>query len=53
VSTWEARRTEGVARPSDHGGEVSRGRSRSFRRSKARTVPDEGLKERASSSDVS
>ena len=53
VSSRETRRTEGAARPPDRGAEVSRGRSRSFRRRKARTVPEEGLKERASNSDIS
>jgi len=45
--------TEDAARCPDRDAEVSRGRSRSARRLKARTVPDEGLKERASRSDVS
>ena len=45
--------TEGAARLPDRDAEVSRGRSRPLRRLKARTVPDEGLKERASSSGVS
>ena len=45
--------TEGVARLPDRGAEVSKGRSRPLRWLKARTVPDEGLKERASSSGVS
>src|SRR3954449_1472386 len=49
----QSRRTEGTARSPDHGAEVSRGCSRPPRRLKARTVPNEGLKERASSSDVS
>jgi hypothetical protein len=45
--------TEDVARCPDRGGEVSRGRSRPDDRLKARTVPDKGLKERASSLDIS
>jgi len=45
--------TEGAARHPDRGAEVSRGYSRTPRRPKARTVPDEGLKERASRSDTS
>jgi hypothetical protein len=53
VSSRETGRTEAAARPPDRGAEVSRGRSRPLRRLKARTVPDEGLKERASSSDIS
>ena len=53
VSCREIGRTEGAARPLDRGAEVSRGRSRLLRRPKARTVPDEGLKERASSLDIS
>ena len=53
VSSRETGRTEGTARLPDRGAEVSRGRSRPLRRPKARTVPDEGLKERASSSDIS
>src|SRR3954468_20582100 len=53
ASDGESRRTEGAARPPDRDAEVSRRRSRPPRRLKARTVPDEGLKERASSSDVS
>ena len=53
VSAQATERTGGAARLPDRGAEVSRGRSRPLRWSKARTVPDEGLKERASSSDVS
>ena len=45
--------TEVVVRRPDHDAEVSRGHNRPSRRLKARTVPDKGLKERASSSDVS
>jgi hypothetical protein len=45
--------TEGAARLPDRGAEVSKGRSRPLRRLKARTVPEKGLKERASSSGVS
>lgn len=48
--TWG---TEDAVRRPDRDAEVSRGHSRSACRLKARTVPDEGLKERASSSDVS
>ena len=46
---------DGLREPqgTDRGAEVSRGRSRPPRRLKARTVPDKGLKERASSSDIS
>jgi hypothetical protein len=53
VSCRETGWTEGAARPPDRGAEVSRGRSRLPRWLKARTVPDEGLKERASSLDIS
>ena len=45
--------TEGAARLPDRGAEVSKGHSRPLRRLKARTAPDEGLKERASSSGLS
>jgi hypothetical protein len=40
--------TEGAARLPDRGAEVSKGRSRPLRWLKARTVPEKGLKERAS-----
>lgn len=53
VSPQKTGETEGAVRRPDRGAEVSRGRNRSACRPKARTVPDEGLKERASSSDVS
>ena len=53
VSSRETGRTEAAARRPDRDAEVSRGRSRLLRRLKARTVPDEGLKERASSLDIS
>ena len=52
VSSRKTGRTEAAARRPERDAEVSRGRSRPLRR-KARTVPDEGLKERASSSDIS
>ena len=45
--------TEGVVRRPDPDAEVSRGRIRMPRHLKARTVPDKGLKERASSSGAS
>jgi len=45
--------TEDVARRPDPDAEVSRGHIRTPRRPKARTVPDKGLKERASRSGVS
>jgi len=45
--------TEDTVRGPDLDAEVSRRRSRPARRLKARTVPDEGLKERASRPDVS
>ena len=53
VSSRKTGRTEAAARRPDRDAEVSRGRSRPLRRLKARTVPDEGLKEGASSSDIS
>ena len=53
MSLRETGRTEGAARRPDRGTEVSRGHSRPLRQPKARTVPDKGLKERASSLDVS
>ena len=53
VSSRETGRTEAAARLPDRGAEVSRGRSRPRRWLKARTVPEKGLKERASSSGVS
>ena len=53
VSCRKTGRTEAAARRPDRDAEVSSGRSRPLRRLKARTVPDEGLKERASSSDIS
>ena len=53
VSCRETGWTEAAARRPDRGAAVSRGRSRPLRRPKARTVPDEGLKERASSLDIS
>jgi hypothetical protein len=49
ASLW----TEGVARRPDPDAEVSKGHSRMPWRPKARTVPDKGLKERASSSGAS
>jgi hypothetical protein len=45
--------TEDAARCPDRDAEVSRGRSRTPRRPKARTVPDKGLKERSTSGSVS
>jgi hypothetical protein len=45
--------TEDIVRRPDRGAEVSRGHSRPARWPKARTVPEEGLKERVSRSDVS
>ena len=45
--------TEGAARLPDRRAEVSKGRSRPHLWLKARTVPEKGLKERASSSGVS
>src|ERR1700732_4836164 len=45
--------TEDVVRRPDRGAEVSREHSRPVRWPKARTVPEEGLKERVSRSDVS
>jgi hypothetical protein len=45
--------TESVARRPDPDAEVSRGRSRTAQSPKARTVPEKGLKERASRSGVS